>query len=229
MNKNALYIFGTVLAIVGFLTAVYIGTTGYSDVTLPAKDQKVSENDHVLWAGNAENILIEYADLQCPSCRAAHSYMKPIMTSSAEADITLRTKTTYVYRHYPLSRIHKNAENAAHFAEALAKQGKFEAALDELFTTQDSWAALEKPQDNFKAIATKIGANADQALKDMDTDAVKAKVLQDAASGDAAGVSGTPTFFLNGKRLDDYQNFDDLKKMILDAVSASASAQTSGN
>lgn len=175
---------------------------------------KPKKTDHIKWNKNAKNTLVEYSDLQCPACKNFHDLLKTLeSTNSAYPEITKTTK--FIYRHFPLQTIHKNAFSAALAAESAGKQGKFFEMVDLLFETQEKWSNLDNPQSYFEELAKKLNLNLAKFKKDYNSDDVKQKVLSDMQSGEKLKIFGTPTFFLNGKRLEfnTYQEFiEKLKK-----------------
>ncbi len=101
----------------------------------------------------------------------------------------------YVWRHLPLADVHAHAQLAAEATEAAAKQGKFWEMHDYLLLHQDALTAKDLIRD-----AAGLGPNADQFTQDMRGRTGQAKVSSDVDSADLSGVSGTPTFFINGRR-----------------------------
>jgi protein-disulfide isomerase len=109
-----------------------------------------------------------------------------------------------VYRHFPLKTLHANADLASRAAEAAGRQGNIWSVLDLLYTEQPNWSQLDSgaARDVFKGFAEQLKLDLDRFNADLDEEEVDAAVDADVASGKAAGVSGTPTFFLNGSRLE---------------------------
>ena len=154
-------------------------------------------------------VLVEYSDFQCPAC----GYFFPIVQQLLEEfgdDLQL------VYRHFPLRQIHPNAALAAQAAEAAGRQGKFWEMHDRIFAEQESWADLSrsKARDSFVAYAEQIGLDTMRFVADLESDAVREKVRRDEQSGKRARVRGTPTFFLNGERIQNPKNYDAFRNLI---------------
>lgn len=189
-----------------FLIGVYYLTNKPKEQPIYSEAAEITEQDHIKWSKNNEIILTEYSDIQCPACSSAHSSLKQL-----EEDEEISKYVTFVYRHFPLQSIHPHAFDAALAAEAAAKQDKFFEMLDILFAKQTEWSKAEKPKEQFVAYAKEIGLNTEQFTVDMDSQEVKDKVTQDLTSANRGGLSRTPTFFLNGKRLS-FRTFDELKK-----------------
>jgi protein-disulfide isomerase len=109
--------------------------------------------------------------------------------------------STLINRNFPLNQIHPNAYEAALAAEAAGKQGKFWDMHDLLFANQQSWARLGSPLDTFRSYAQQLELNMEQFEADYRSDEVRDKVAADQASGYAAGIDSTPTFYINGAPL----------------------------
>ena len=150
----------------------------------------VGERDHVAGPPSAPVTLVEYGDFECPSCRKAWPMVK-------ELQRRLGDKLRFVFRNFPLTKIHPNAQHAAEAAEAAAAQGAFWPMHDRLFERQ---FALE--DDNLIEYASELGLDADRLRAALDGGTYRARVKEDVLSGLKSGVNGTPTFFINGERYD---------------------------
>lgn len=212
MSKNTIIISViSIIAIFVFLGLVYTLTNKPTPSSYPQVNV-IQSNDHVKWSPAKKQILVEYSDLQCPACKAFHQIIK----QQIENDKSITGKITFVYRHFPLP-IHQYSQYASYAAEAASKQGKFFEFSDILFDTQESWAGLKDAnavKDYFVSVAKTLKLNTDQFKKDMNSDTIKQAVQNDMASGAAANVDATPTFFLNGSKLDNIRSFDDFKKLL---------------
>jgi|SRR5882757_5370892 len=149
----------------------------------------VTQDDHVLGPPSADVTLVEYGDYQCPFCGRAHPIVKELL---AQRPDTVRL----VFRHFPLSDLHPNAEPAAEFAEAAGAQGQFWAAHDWLYSHQDT---LDAPSLTAAAMSLDPSGN---AAKDLAGRVYHEKIRRDFIGGVRSGVNGTPTFFINGRRHD---------------------------
>ena len=153
---------------------------------------------------NAKVQLVEFSDFQCPACKA----YQPIVDSLIEQ---YKEKLVFGYRHFPLSQ-HKLAQYAAQTAEAAGEQGKFWEMYEYLFELQDS---LTKELINEGAQTLGLDANAFNNA--LNSEKYEQKILRDLSDGKRFGVDSTPTFFLNGKKLN-LTSFDDLNKAVDQAV-----------
>jgi Na+/H+ antiporter NhaA len=150
------------------------------------------ERDHVRGPADAAVTVVEYGDFECPYCGQAEPAVRAIL---GERDVR------FVWRHLPLADVHPHAELAAQAAEAAAEQGKFWEMHDLLLARQDH---LLKP--DLLGYAEELGLDVSRFGKDLYKHVHAGRVGQDVESADISGVSGTPTFFINGRR--HYAAFD---------------------
>jgi protein-disulfide isomerase len=130
--------------------------------------------------------VVEYGDFQCPYCGQAEPIVRELLT-----DTDLR----YVWRHLPLTDVHPQAQLAAEAAEAAAEQGAFWQMHDLLLAHQDEL----RPMDLLR-YAGELDLDQDRFHDDLRRHVHASRVAQDLESADLSGVSGTPTFFINGQR-----------------------------
>lgn len=215
MNKNTAVITLVSLAIIfGFLLLVYkLTSTPPTQTPIPKEIQTVSSSDHLKWSPEKKNILLEYSDLQCPACKAFHDVIKAQIEATPSGGVDITKKITFVYRHFPLEQ-HQFAKDAAYAAEAAGKQSKFFEMVDLLFNKQDEWSKSKDPKEDFVKLAQQLNLNIDNFKKDIESEEIKKKVEQDFTSGLQAQVRATPTFLLNGKKLDNIKSFDEFKKLL---------------
>jgi Na+/H+ antiporter NhaA len=143
--------------------------------------------DHTRGPNGAPVTLVEYGDFECPYCGQAERVIRELLASDDE----LR----YVWRHLPLNDVHTNAQLAAEASEAAAAQGKFWEMYDALISHQDELS----PQD-LGRYAEQLGLDLDRFWGELRRHEHAPRVVDDVASADASGVSGTPSFFINGRR-----------------------------
>ncbi|HEX5704098.1 MAG TPA: thioredoxin domain-containing protein [Pyrinomonadaceae bacterium] len=139
-------------------------------------------------------VLEEYGDYQCPPCGILHPVLKQIEHEYGD-------QVRFVFRHFPLTKIHKNAMMAAQAAEAAGNQGKFKQMHDRLYGTQNGWKDLSDARPTFIGYARELGLNVEQFTRDMDSSAVQQRIASDMQKGSGVGVSGTPTVFIDGQML----------------------------
>ncbi len=172
----------------------------------------VSEDDDP-FIGNADApvVIIEFSDFQCPFCRRFFTD-----TLSQIEDKYIKTgKAKLVYRDIPLS-FHPAAQKAAESAECADDQGKWRQMHDKIFTEQGKQGegTIQFTVDDMKKWAGEIGLNAGQFSSCLDSGKYTDEVAKDSADAAAAGVTGTPTFFINGKRIIGAQPYSVFEQMI---------------
>jgi Na+/H+ antiporter NhaA len=145
------------------------------------------ERDHVRGPIDAPVTVVEYGDFECPYCGQAEPVVRELLGDFADV--------RYVWRHLPLSDVHPRAQLAAEAAEAAAAQGAFWPMHDVLLTHQEAL----RPADLI-AYAEQLGLDVDRFADDLRSDAGASRVAEDVDSADLSGVTGTPTFFVNGRR-----------------------------
>ena len=145
------------------------------------------ERDHIRGPVDAPVTLVEYGDFECPYCGRAEPAVRDLLQEFGDVG--------YVWRNLPLSDVHAHAQLAAEAAEAAAMQGRFWEMHDVLLAHQD---ALDP--DDLVRYAQQIGLDVEQFASDLRTHAGAGRVADDVDSADLSGVSGTPTFFVNGRR-----------------------------
>ncbi|MEW6443961.1 MAG: thioredoxin domain-containing protein [bacterium] len=159
-------------------------------------------------ATDAKVTLVEFSDMQCPYSQRA----QPILQQLVEA---FPTSLRHVYKNFPLS-FHKQAMPAAKACVAAGMQGKFWEMHDLVYANPK-----ELEDQHLKAYAQKIGLNMQRFEQDLQSDAVTRKIQADLEDAKKAEVRGTPTLFLNGKRVAD-RSLEGMKKQVETLTGASA-------
>jgi Na+/H+ antiporter NhaA len=144
--------------------------------------------DHIRGPDDAPVTLLEYGDFECPYCGQAEQVIRELLTGH-DSDVR------YVWRHLPLNDVHPFAQLAAEAAEAAAAQGRFWDMYDHLLAHQDEL----RPMD-LRRHAETLGLDAERFTQELRDHDHAERLLRDVASADESGVSGTPTFFINGRR-----------------------------
>lgn len=139
-------------------------------------------------------VLEEYGDYQCPPCGMLYPVLKDIEHEYGK-------QLQIVFHHFPLTKIHKNAMNAARAAEAARNQGKFWEMHDRLYRNQNTWKDLDDPRPVFIQYAQELGMNTDRFTRDLDSPEVEQRIAADMQKGTSSGVTGTPTVFIEGQML----------------------------
>jgi protein-disulfide isomerase len=156
--------------------------------------------------------LVEFSDFQCPACGAAESYVQELIKEN-EAN-----SFQFIYKHFPLAQ-HPHARAAANAAEAAGEQGKFWDLHHRIFATQNDWTALNEGEakNYFLKLAKEVGADEAKVKEAMDKNQYDSKIQADVLEGNANSVLSTPTFYLNGKKLN-LTSFAQLKTEVTQAL-----------
>lgn len=173
-------------------------------------------------APNSDVTVVEFLDYQCPACAAYYQNV----TKQVEQDYEGRI--TFVTRNFPLD-MHPLAVPAARAAEAAALQGKYNQMYHALFDDYESWALTPNSQDmsedlpraraQFDRFARQIGLDMDRFHQDMDSAQITQRIERDRAAGEQAGVSGTPTIFINGTKFEPAgDSFAQVSQQLRDAL-----------
>lgn len=178
---------------------------------IPGAEQLVRADSHRLTSPAVEKAqLVEFLDFECPSCGSIHPVVEELKAEFGD-------RITFVHRHFPLSA-HPNSGQAALAAEAAGQQGQYQRMATKLLETQSQWAGKQQSQAPvFRTYAQELGLDLalfDATVADPKTEE---RILADIADGKALGVNGTPTFFLNGEKLE-LSTKADFRQKLADAV-----------
>lgn len=224
-NKNALSIpISIVIAGVLIAGAVFYSNSNPSQGSNPTQqiaggtEQAVAtvaasvDDDAVLGNPNAPVTLIEFSDFQCPFCRKFYKETLP----QIKKDYIATGKVKLVYRDFPLVQIHPGATPAAEGAECAEDQGKFWEMHDAIFDEQEKLGSgtVQFTADDVKKWAGNIGLDTTKFNQCLDSGKYKQEVEKDLADGSAAGVTGTPAVFVNGRLVVGAQPFSAFKVVI---------------
>ncbi|MBI3443070.1 DsbA family protein [Candidatus Woesebacteria bacterium] len=174
----------------------------------PTVDAKflVREDSFKTASASAKVTLVEFGDYQCPACKAAHPSVKQLVKDYAD-------KINFVFRNFPLPQ-HKNAQISAEAAEAAGVQGKFWEMHDKLYQNQNVWSESNQPLVIFTGYAKELGLDTAKFQNDVSTNKFSEKINRDQNDANALEINGTPTFFINNKRLDGISSYSDFKNAI---------------
>ncbi|GAA1447985.1 Na+/H+ antiporter NhaA [Leifsonia poae] len=159
---------------------------GETEQLVDLADAVDARRDHIRGPDDAPVTIVEYGDFQCPYCGRAEPEVRMLLSD---------TEVRFVWRHLPLVDVHPAARMAAEAAEAAGAQGSFWEMHDILLANQD---CLE-PED-LNRYAAELGLDVERFESDITSGRHLARVMEDTGSADLSGVSGTPTFFINGRR-----------------------------
>mgnify|MGYP003394008426 CR=1 FL=1 len=196
-NKIILIIAIALIAI-GFVLMARNNKAPSGGGTPTAAVRPIDQTDHVWGDPKAPVQMIVYSDFECPFCAEFAATMKKIQAA-------FPGKIAIAFRHYPLP-IHAQAEKAAQAGECAAEQGRFWEMHDKLFA--DNVAGKMSPEQ-FKQDAADLGLDQNKFNQCLDSGQYAEKVSQEKAEGEKAGVTGTPTSFMNGNIYPGAHPFED--------------------
>jgi len=181
---------------------------GSSTAIVDLADPVDPRRDHIRGPEQSEVTLLEYGDLECPYCGRAEPVVRELLRNF--------TDITYVWRHLPLDDVHPHARLAAEATEAAAAQGRFWEMHDLLLTHQDALRF-----GDLVAYAGQLGLDVERFSAAVKERRYADRVAADVDSAALSGVTGTPTFFVNGRRHHGAFDLDSLK-MAVEAAGARA-------
>jgi Na+/H+ antiporter NhaA len=169
------------------------------------------ERDHARGPEDAPVTLLEYGDFECPYCGLAEPVIRELLRDFGD----LR----YVWRHLPLNDVHPHTQLAAEAAEAAAGQGKFWEMYELLLARQDALT-----RSDLISYAGELGLDVERFERDLDEHEGAAHIAEDVDGADLSSVTGTPTFFINGRRYYDAYDIDTLSRAVKAARARAAMA-----
>lgn len=232
LNQNKIFIgvvLGTLILLFGGVFLFSRNGSGspgakVSSVLLePAGKQKtggIVNGSYIVAPADAKVSLIEFGDYECPACGAYNPLVKQVLTQFSG-------KVTFGFKNFPLSQ-HANAPISSYAAEAAGLQGKFWQMHDKLYENQDAWSTSSDARNIFVGYAKDLGLDVARFTSDIDSQKVKDIVSSDLNDGNTVGINATPTFFVNGVKIDNPLNFDAFSKIIQNALDKSPITESSG-
>lgn len=167
----------------------------------------VSAEDHVRGPNSAGTTLVEYGDYQCPACGMAYPELRRIQREFGR-------KLRFVFRNFPLTEAHPLAHPAAEVAEAASLLHQFWPMHDWLYENQDEWTAYGS--EGLEAGLRQLGLDESEVAPLLQRPSIDERIRSDFMGGVRSGVNGTPSFFLDGHRLDG--GVEDLEYAIAERV-----------
>ena len=162
----------------------------------------VSAEDHILGSINAPVILAEYGDFGCPHCAIAHVFIKKLL-------VKFKDQIAFVFRHFPLTKVHQYATIAAISSEAAANQGKFWEMHDMILENQSKLS-----DSRLLRFAKQLDLDIKSFQRDIKDEKLSAKVEAQFESGIRSGVNGTPSLYINGTKYNGAYDLDSLSSAI---------------
>jgi protein-disulfide isomerase len=184
---------GVFAIVVGIVLLLGRGSGSDGTALAAGESRYVRADSHRLTtAPDGKVTLVEFLDFECGACKAAFPLVEKLRKE-------YEGRVAFVARYFPLPG-HFNAERAARAVEAAARQGKFDAMYQQMYQTQTQWGGQQKPADDyFRSMAQGLGLDMAVWEKNYNDPATLERVNKDVADGKAVGVTGTPSFFLNGQ------------------------------
>ncbi|MDE2188304.1 MAG: thioredoxin domain-containing protein [Patescibacteria group bacterium] len=205
-----IFIIIIILIVVGMIAASKKHTSS-TEVAIPLPTP-VTSADFIRGNPNAPVTIVEYGDFQCPACQAYYPVVEQVF---AAASSTVRM----AFREFPLPQ-HADAIPAAKAAEAAGNQGKFWGMYSLLYENGSDWDSLSDPTSVFQGYAQKLGLDMTKFNADMNSTTTAAKIQNSIDVGTKAGIDATPTFFINGYRIENPESYDEFIKDIQSAASS---------
>lgn len=181
-------------------------TTETKTLTEDQTKKLIREDSYVKGSKDAKVTLVEFGDFQCPACGAVHPIVGQLLTE-------YKDKVAFVFREYPLP-LHQNSKVAAYAAEAAGAQGKFYDMYDALYQNQKDWENSKNALELFVGYAKIIGLDLEKFKSDVESKKFEEKIQRDISDGNALTVQATPTFFLNGEKIQGGLPYDQFKEKI---------------
>ena len=166
------------------------------------KSRLVRDTSASLGSPNAPVQIVEFVDFECPYCLESYPIIRSLAAEYGE-------RIHYVFRHYPVPQLHERAEDTALAVLCAAKQEKFWPYHDRLFQNQ-----AQLSDDDLRVFAESVGLNLslfDECRRSSET---REDLKRDVADGTALGVRGTPTWFINGTKVEGAIPEDIFRKVI---------------
>lgn len=206
MEKRTLIVIGVLLAC--FVGLIAFTKTSTSEVTSTGSNNVYGKQD-------SKVTLTEYVDFQCEACYAFYPTVK-------EVKELYKDKVKFQIKNFPISSSHPYARMAASYAESAARQGKFFEMHDMIFEGQPVWSKNRDPATILDRYAQDLGLDMTKLKEDVKSKEVNAVINADLAEVKKLGGDGTPTFALNGKKIENPENTVEAFSKVLDEALKSA-------
>ena len=199
MTKEAkiLIAIAAVVVIGGILLAIFANPQKTEPGAAVDPQSLIRSHSHMTKQASAKVNLVEFGDFQCPGCAAASPRIKEIVEFYKD-----NPDVNFVFRNFPLDSIHPNAHIASEAAEAAGQQGKYWEMHHLLYEKQGEWGTNPNPLDLFVGYAEGLGLNGGEFRTAVGNRLFADVIKTDQEDGTAVGVNSTPTFFLNGVRVE---------------------------
>jgi protein-disulfide isomerase len=218
-NSNMSKTFLGVLAAIVLLFAGIMVFSNKSSAPGSDKSNPKTLTQHIEGQGKTGVKLVEYGDYQCPFCGQYYPIVKQVQAE-------FNNQIFFQFRNFPLVGLHQNAFAGARAAEAAALQNKFWEMHDQLYESQQQWSESKDPMSFFKQYASLLGLNVSQFQQDYASEKINNLVNADMAEASKLKLTGTPTFFLDGKKVEIGQSVAAFEQVIKAEIAKKAPQQS---
>lgn len=214
---------GVVVIIILIFVGIF-AVSGNKSNTSSKNSSNKTLTQHVEGKGTTGVTLTEYGDFQCPYCEQYSSTVQQVQAKYGD-------QIKFQFRNFPLTSLHQNAFAAARAAEAAALQNKYWEMHDALYlsTNWQTWTGASDPIPYFNNYAQQLGLNVTQFKTDYRSSKVNDLINADMSEGNRLGITGTPSFFLDGKQVEVGNTTAGFQKLIDAEIAKKAPTATSIN
>lgn len=172
------------------------------------------DDDPALGSPNAQVTIVEFSDFGCSFCAQFHKEVFPQL----KAQYIDTGKVRFVYRDFPITQLHPQAQRAAEAANCAGEQGKFWEYHNKLFSTQKAWQKGSDSADLFKEYAVNLDLDRVAFEMCLASGKFKTEIEEDFGDGKKYGVKGTPAFFIDGRMIEGYVPFGEYVKVVEEEI-----------
>lgn len=210
MSKNFAIVLAVLVVLFGGLL-IFNKSNNSDSASGNGNTENVQPSNHIQGDESAPVTLTEWGDFECPACGQYYALVKQVKQEYGD-EIAFR------FRHFPLISIHQNAIISARAAEAAGMQGKFFEMHDLLYENQDQWSQSTSPTQIFEDYARQLDLDVAQFSKDIKSNTTNRIVQADLAEANKRGYSSTPTFEINGEKIENPRSLEDFQEVIDQAL-----------
>ena len=211
MAKEAKIMIAVFIVIFGGLGFLIVRNNKIATTPI-TKDQLIKSTSHSTVNSDAKVNIVEFGDFQCPACAAAFPIIEQLLDLYKD-----NPQVNFVARNFPLPQ-HQYALLTAESAEAAGAQGKYWEMYRLLYSNQNEWVNSADPMSILVGYATQLKLDVNKFKAEVSANKYNSVIEQDKQDGLALGVNSTPTFFINGTRVNGVQNFADFKARVDSAL-----------
>lgn len=202
MDRRFLVILAALVVIFGGIFVVSQGSNNNKNSSNNSQSSGAQPTNHIEGEGTTGVKLVEYGDFQCPICSEYYKTVNEVASQYSK-------QIYFQYRNLPLTQIHPNGFASSRAAEAAGLQNKYWQMHDLLYKNQDNWASSSNPLALYTGYAKQLGLNVNQFNTDYASEKVNNSINADVAAFNKTGQQmATPSFFLDGKYIDNTQLAD---------------------